>query len=76
MNAGVLKAHADTSFAAARPSQSLTEWVSPLGQILGTWHRRATQRHALARLDDHLLKDIGLDRQSVAAEIAKPFWRA
>jgi uncharacterized protein YjiS (DUF1127 family) len=30
----------------------------------------------LARLDDHLLSDIGLSRSDVEREIHKPFWRA
>lgn len=35
--------------------------------------RRATRR-ALARLDAHMLRDIGLDPQDVRRELAKPFW--
>jgi uncharacterized protein YjiS (DUF1127 family) len=35
---------------------------------------RARQRRALSLLDDHLLRDIGLTRDDVADEIAKPFW--
>lgn len=33
------------------------------------------QRKALAALDDHMLKDIGLSRCDVEAEITRPFWR-
>lgn len=40
------------------------------------WQDRARQRHMLAGLDDHLLKDIGLSRTDTARESAKPFWRA
>jgi uncharacterized protein YjiS (DUF1127 family) len=40
------------------------------------WQDRASQRYALAALDDHHLRDIGLTRSDVAREIAKPFWRA
>ena len=76
MNTSVLEARTDAPFVAVRPTQSLIEWLSPLGQILGSWHQRAVQRHQLAMLDDHLLKDIGLDRRTVEAEVAKPFWRA
>jgi uncharacterized protein YjiS (DUF1127 family) len=36
---------------------------------------RRRQRLALARLGDHLLKDIGLTAADVDAECAKPFWR-
>lgn len=38
-------------------------------------YERTKQRRALQKLDDHLLKDIGLSRVEVEAEIAKPFWR-
>ena len=34
------------------------------------------QRRALAALDDHMLKDIGLSRCDVEAEISRPFWRS
>lgn len=37
---------------------------------------RQQQRRALARLDDHLLADIGRSRADIAAECDKPFWRA
>lgn len=36
---------------------------------------RARQRHALARLSDTQLKDIGLSRRDVTEETSKPFWR-
>jgi uncharacterized protein YjiS (DUF1127 family) len=36
---------------------------------------RSRQRHALAQLDDCLLKDIGVTRQQAIAEAAKPFWK-
>lgn len=43
---------------------------------LSRWQDWARQRHQLAGLDDHLLKDIGLSRADAARESAKPFWRA
>ena len=36
---------------------------------------RSRQRQALAELDDHFLKDIGVTRQQAIAEAAKPFWK-
>jgi uncharacterized protein YjiS (DUF1127 family) len=36
---------------------------------------RSRQRQALAQLDDHLLKDIGVTRQQAIAEAGKPFWK-
>jgi uncharacterized protein YjiS (DUF1127 family) len=35
---------------------------------------RRRQRHALAELDDHLLRDIGLTRYQARIEARKPFW--
>lgn len=37
---------------------------------------RAAQRRILADLDDRLLRDVGLSRGHVAAEVSKPAWRA
>jgi uncharacterized protein YjiS (DUF1127 family) len=42
--------------------------------VLASSERRR-QRHALAALDDHLLRDIGLTRSAVRMEVSKPFWR-
>ena len=39
------------------------------------WQRRANERHALAHLDDRILRDLGLNRAEVAWESRKPFWR-
>lgn len=39
------------------------------------WQERGRQRSALARLDDHLLRDIGRSREQAARECAKPVWR-
>ncbi len=44
--------------------------------VLLIWHERARQRRALARLDDHLLRDVGLSRAAAVLESRKPFWRA
>jgi uncharacterized protein YjiS (DUF1127 family) len=40
------------------------------------WARRRHDRRALRQLDDHLLRDIGVDRVEVEAIAARPFWRA
>lgn len=43
------------------------------------WEDRARQRLLLARMLDEAperLRDMGLSRGAVEAEIAKPFWRA
>ena len=43
-------------------------------QVL-SWLERVHQRRHLAQLSDHMLKDIGLTRVDVEAELSKPFWR-
>jgi uncharacterized protein YjiS (DUF1127 family) len=43
---------------------------------VSVWHTRARQRHVLAVLDDHILRDIGLTRVDADREARKPFWRA
>lgn len=46
--------------------------------LLATWRERIRVRWKLAQMaqeNPHLLKDIGLTKQQVETEIAKPFWR-
>jgi uncharacterized protein YjiS (DUF1127 family) len=47
-----------------------------LPETLSLWQDRARQRRCLARLDDRLLRDIGIDRADALREIRKPFWEA
>lgn len=39
------------------------------------WLRRSNERYALAGLSERQLRDVGLNRDLVQAEILKPFWR-
>ena len=39
------------------------------------WHDRRRQRLQLARMDDYMLRDIGLSQADVSQETSKPFWR-
>ena len=43
--------------------------------VILLWQERARQRHHLAKLDDRLLRDIGLSRGEAMHETDKPFWR-
>jgi uncharacterized protein YjiS (DUF1127 family) len=43
--------------------------------MLAVWRDRRRQRSTLARLDDRMLRDIGLTYADVDGEISKPFWR-
>lgn len=42
---------------------------------LADWQKRGRERRQLASLTDLQLKDAGLSRADVVAELAKPFWR-
>jgi uncharacterized protein YjiS (DUF1127 family) len=55
------------------PRASLVQRV--LRAIVASIERRR-DRVLLSRLDDHLLRDIGLLPEEAKAECAKPIWRA
>jgi uncharacterized protein YjiS (DUF1127 family) len=44
-------------------------------ETLRVWRRRMRERDQLARLDDRMLKDIGLSRAEAIHLGSKPFWR-
>jgi len=44
--------------------------------LLASWHARSRERAALAAMDAHAMRDIGITRADVAVEVEKPFWRA
>ena len=46
-----------------------------LGAPLAAMIERARQRQALAKLDDALLRDIGLTRAEARREAEKPIWK-
>lgn len=53
------------------PLRWFDEWRLPplsAGRLL------ARQRRQLAALDEHALKDLGLSRADIEAEISRPFW--
>lgn len=49
--------------------------ASGILQMVRQWSERASQRRALAALDDRALQDIGLSRATALGEANKPFWR-
>lgn len=49
--------------------------TTDIGSCLGRLQERRRQRRALARLDQHLLNDIGLSATVVQHETRRPFWR-
>jgi uncharacterized protein YjiS (DUF1127 family) len=73
-SARVGASHATLAGAMMTPS---TPWTSAavLAEGVLAWFERVRQRRQLGELSDHMLKDIGLSRADVEAEVAKPFWR-
>lgn len=50
-------------------------WTAELlTRLVTQWLTRRRERLALAELDDRLLRDIGIDRQSALREAGRPFW--
>ncbi|QOR37115.1 DUF1127 domain-containing protein [Billgrantia diversa] len=46
-----------------------------LSRLIREQQQRHRTRCDLRHLDDRLLADIGLDRDTVKREVSKPFWR-
>ena len=59
------------------PAAPARIWVALVGAVglVREWRRRARSRAELAALDDRTLRDLGLTRADLWAEIDKPFWR-
>ncbi|WP_035691369.1 DUF1127 domain-containing protein [Azospirillum halopraeferens] len=60
----------------AGPPQRSRHWLARWLDRPRMWRERSAYRRALARMDAHLLADIGLDETTARAEAAKPFWKA
>ena len=55
--------------------QRLGDFLGAVRAMLREWRRRRKGRLELARLDERMLRDIGLTRLDAEYEINKPFWR-
>jgi uncharacterized protein YjiS (DUF1127 family) len=53
----------------------LSDFLRDVRAALREWRRRKNSRLELARLDERMLRDIGLTRAEADHEINKPFWR-
>ncbi len=60
---------------ATAPLPPLSRAAFALAQAVLTWEIRRQTRRDLARLDPHLLHDIGLTPHIARSECDKPFWR-
>ena len=69
----------DGSAAFSAPRSSGSRIGALLGDAIAMprqWLRRSHERRALSQLDDHMLRDIGLDRFKAREMATRPFWRA
>ncbi|NBE08639.1 DUF1127 domain-containing protein [Paragemmobacter ruber] len=57
------------------PLPPLSRLLVSVALTLADWEARRRGRRALARLDEHLLRDIGLGEDHAAREAAKAFWQ-
>lgn len=65
----------DPAVRAARWCRASLRALERLADLLLIWQERSRQRHQLALLSDHMLRDIGLTRADVLAEATKRFWQ-
>ena len=61
--------------APARWLDLVQESLVSASDSLSRYGRRIRERRALDRLDDAMLRDIGISRADVELEVSKPFWR-
>lgn len=61
-----------------KPSWSRRLGAAALAAVdqIREWRRRVRSRQALLRLDDHMLRDLGIDRATAQYMGSRPFWRA
>ena len=57
-------------------SRHAASWLGQVRDTLRLWQDRVSGRQQLLRLDEHVLRDIGITRLQAEAEANKPFWRA
>jgi uncharacterized protein YjiS (DUF1127 family) len=59
-----------------RPGDAVARQAHRVAALLRRAWRRHRSRNCLARMDSHMLKDIGLTYAEAEAELNKPFWIA
>lgn len=60
---------------ANRPLPPVATAVFALAVTILKWEQRQQTRRALKRLDDHMLRDIGLSQVEAQMECRKSFWQ-
>jgi uncharacterized protein YjiS (DUF1127 family) len=74
-NARVVRLTAPAALAASYRVGSAQGFFIRMFDALGAWQDRAAERRQLARLDDRMLRDIGIDTASAQYEALKRFWQ-
>jgi uncharacterized protein YjiS (DUF1127 family) len=57
-----------------RLGPGLPAWTRRAIELILGWQEVARQRRALLKLDERLLKDIGITRADAEREASRPFW--
>lgn len=65
---------ASTILSQAMPLPPISRLLMGVAVTVARWETNIRTRKALEKLDDHLLRDVGLNRDQAAAEWDKPFW--
>ena len=60
---------------AQRPLPLLATIALRTAVVLAKWSERRRTRKALGQLDDHLLRDVGLERHVAYKEARRMFWQ-
>ncbi len=60
---------------AQRPLPVLASLALRFAVVLAKWSERQRTRKALAQLDGHLLRDVGLERHVAYREARRTFWQ-
>jgi uncharacterized protein YjiS (DUF1127 family) len=74
-NGRVVRLTAPAASAASCRLEYPQGFLTRLFDALGAWQDRAAERRQLARLDDRMLRDIGIDSASARYEALKRFWQ-
>lgn len=64
------------NFVRSTPSAPPYRATSQVRGLIALWYGRWSSRRQLARMDDRMLRDIGLGPRQQGREVRKPFWRS
>ena len=59
-----------------RASSSIGAVLSDAAALINVWRFRRRERRVIGQLDDHMLRDIGLNRLAAEQIAARAFWKA